>query len=501
MLDRRQARVILAHEPPFALGAVRFHPAHRLASNGERSVVVEPRVMQLLVALARANGAVLSRDDIMDQCWDGRIVGDNALHRAVGRARRLLAMIGAHDFEIETVKGVGYRLRSGDWASEPPSSAMTANLARGGGIVTRRGMMAAVGAGGLAAATGLLIGTRRARPPSALAKKLYAQAEAARKSDNLGATEQALSLYREALRDSPDFAAAWGALSLTYCGSMQGALDAELGALARLALSSADRCLQLDDRNLDGRLTQMVVPSHFRIWQDRKDRLKPFADQYPRHWAASAYVGRVTADMGDAHSAVEYVGRALEADPLVTGAAGQLAYALWAQGRLHEVEQILDVSGSRWQRSWFLWNVRFHYLTFSGQYEAASRHVRDEATKPFNLRPDAVNKRLRLIQALQHGRLSDRAASTEAYFAEGIERPPHVRNAAQALAALGAQSELLELLRGYLLGRGKHATPLNSYSRRPTYFLFLPHFEPFWSEPAFVALMNEIGLQRALPAA
>ena len=67
---------------------------------------------------------------------------------------------------------------------------------------------------------------------------------------------------------------------------MQGALDAELGALARLALSSADRCLQLDDRNLDGRLAQMVVPSHFRIWQDRKDRLKPFADQYPRHWPA-----------------------------------------------------------------------------------------------------------------------------------------------------------------------------------------------------------------------
>ena len=45
--------------------------------------------MQVLVALHRAFPNVVSRDDLIASCWEGRVVGDDAINRAIGRLRRL----------------------------------------------------------------------------------------------------------------------------------------------------------------------------------------------------------------------------------------------------------------------------------------------------------------------------------------------------------------------------------------------------------------------------
>jgi TolB-like protein len=82
-------------------------PAFRLARVGLRQVL-EPRVMQVLVALARRRGEVVSRDELIDACWRGRIVGDDAVSRCVAALRRLAASWGGP--VIETVARVGYRL-------------------------------------------------------------------------------------------------------------------------------------------------------------------------------------------------------------------------------------------------------------------------------------------------------------------------------------------------------------------------------------------------------
>jgi tetratricopeptide (TPR) repeat protein len=66
--------------------------------------------MQVLVALARANGAVVSRDELIRTCWDGRIVGEDSITRVIGRLRRLAEERGGGAFQIETVPKVGYRL-------------------------------------------------------------------------------------------------------------------------------------------------------------------------------------------------------------------------------------------------------------------------------------------------------------------------------------------------------------------------------------------------------
>ncbi|HYE42365.1 MAG TPA: winged helix-turn-helix domain-containing protein, partial [Caulobacteraceae bacterium] len=109
-------RIELALAPPFALGSLRVSP-NALEVRGPGGVqTLEPRVMQVLVALHENLGQPVSRTDFSEQCWEGRIVGEDALFRCVGRLRKVLA--GEPRAVIDTIPKVGYRLRV-----EPPESA------------------------------------------------------------------------------------------------------------------------------------------------------------------------------------------------------------------------------------------------------------------------------------------------------------------------------------------------------------------------------------------
>lgn len=100
--------IVLAHEPPFDLGSLRVRPALREVSTPEGKEILQPRVMQVLVALHRAGGAIVTRDDLTQSCWGGLVVGEDAITRAIGRLRRLATGSGA--FGIDTIRKVGFRL-------------------------------------------------------------------------------------------------------------------------------------------------------------------------------------------------------------------------------------------------------------------------------------------------------------------------------------------------------------------------------------------------------
>src|SRR5262245_34137283 len=85
----------LAHEDEFTLGALIVRPSERIVVVGGQEEVLEPRVMQVLVALGRRAGKVTSRDDLVALCWGGRAVGEDAIQRPVARARKLGAESGA----------------------------------------------------------------------------------------------------------------------------------------------------------------------------------------------------------------------------------------------------------------------------------------------------------------------------------------------------------------------------------------------------------------------
>ncbi len=101
----------LAHIDRFEVGRTTVAPAERrLVAPDGRESILEPLVMQVLVALAHADGHTVSRDDLVAQCWGRRIVGDDAVNRVISRLRRSLAATCGDALRVETVAKVGYRL-------------------------------------------------------------------------------------------------------------------------------------------------------------------------------------------------------------------------------------------------------------------------------------------------------------------------------------------------------------------------------------------------------
>ncbi len=118
-------RITLAREAPSRLGPLAVDPpTRRLVHQDGREQFLEPRVMQVLVALLRAGGQIVSRDELIEACWRGVVVGDDALNRVTGRLRRITEGIGAGIFQIETIAKVGYRLVSP--GLEPSAPAVSA---------------------------------------------------------------------------------------------------------------------------------------------------------------------------------------------------------------------------------------------------------------------------------------------------------------------------------------------------------------------------------------
>lgn len=116
--DLAPTPVELAHEQAFSLGEMQVRPATLEVSGPGWAEALEPRVMQVLVVLARARGEVVSRDDLIRACWGGRVVGEDAINRCVARLRRLARERGG--FDLATVPRVGYRLDERRPGTRPP---------------------------------------------------------------------------------------------------------------------------------------------------------------------------------------------------------------------------------------------------------------------------------------------------------------------------------------------------------------------------------------------
>ena len=103
--------------------------------------------MQVLVALAAARGETLTRDDLIDACWEGRAVTDDAINRVLSRLRALARDFGT--FQVETITKVGYRLvgNEGDVFPVPPEGQANA--------IGRRPMLLGGAALAIAAAGGV----------------------------------------------------------------------------------------------------------------------------------------------------------------------------------------------------------------------------------------------------------------------------------------------------------------------------------------------------------
>jgi TolB-like protein len=91
-----------------AFGDSRIDIARGELSRNGTPVPVEPQVLDLIVHLASNPGRLVSRDEIIDAVWHGRIVSDSAISTRINAARAALGDDGSEQKVIRTVPRRGY---------------------------------------------------------------------------------------------------------------------------------------------------------------------------------------------------------------------------------------------------------------------------------------------------------------------------------------------------------------------------------------------------------
>jgi len=105
------------HDAPRAevltFGDVRIDLACRTVAKGDREVTLPPKAYELLLALVRRRGAVISRHDLLREVWGyGASVVSRTVDTHVAELRRKLEDDPASPRHILTVWKIGYRLAS-----------------------------------------------------------------------------------------------------------------------------------------------------------------------------------------------------------------------------------------------------------------------------------------------------------------------------------------------------------------------------------------------------
>lgn len=130
---------------PFTVGEYDVDPVARTISHAGETRNVQPRVMALLIALARRPGEVQRRETLIEAIWPKSPGGDQSLSNAMSLLRRALGEGAGDEQLIETVPKIGYRLTvAPNVGHATPSTASEGVVARRRALGPVAAMLAAV---------------------------------------------------------------------------------------------------------------------------------------------------------------------------------------------------------------------------------------------------------------------------------------------------------------------------------------------------------------------
>jgi tetratricopeptide (TPR) repeat protein len=453
--------------------------------------------MQVLVALANARGEILSRDDLIDACWGGRAVSDDALNRVLSRLRALARKF--EGFQVETITKVGYRLIQTDENGASVSLATTPGTqsreSRPG--IERRALIAG-GAVTVLAAAGVLAWHKPwvHRPPRE-AQELFRQGEIATRQGFPGQQRQAISYFEQAVRIDPQYSAAWGALALASTHLLEGYDEAEVAAVPGRLQSAAERALAIDPDNADAHFALALIPPYFRQWASMEAELRRLVQRYPDHWLGPGRLAGLLTDVGRLQEAVatwKGMARHRQFPPV--------GYALLANGMLHagqfdDADVLLDRAYDKWPSHPALWHTRYRFLLFSGRPQAAAAFVMDPERRPTGLSSNEPARLLRLAQAADSQRASAIQASVGEFRIRAEADARNIPFSASVFALLEQPELSFAAWQRYFLNRGSFGAeaPISRLTRRSTRELFSLPMTPLRADPRFAKLVREIGLE------
>lgn len=497
VIDSGEA-IDLARSAPFQVGMIHVSPATRQIMLGSVSETLEPRVMQVLIALAEAGGEVVSSDELIRRCWGGRIVGENAIHRVISRVRHLAATLGNDSFRIETIAKVGYRLiiegavpeRSDAHASRRPP--MPSRRALLGGTAAALAATAAVGY--------FLLREDDVHTPEPSALALYRRGQEAQRQGLREQNRQAVAYFRQAVDVDPQYTAAWGALALGYCHIVSSAPDAEVARLTEWSRSAARRALTLDPDNADAQAALALIGPTYKNWATVEANCRRLLARYPDHWPLHLQLSRLLAEVGRWREALQSARDVVRIDAFIPIGHVRLAIALWATGRLQEAETALDAALARWPGHWAIWFIRFEFLLYTGRPADARAFAAQAEGRPYGIPPGAYPAIMAGARAVETRAHADVDAALGAYLAIVAQSSATAPSAAPLAAALGRIDTAFALLDNYYFQEGplapRRRPPIITAPRCITEILFRGPSTALQPDPRFVPMLERIGLER-----
>lgn len=92
------------------IGQVIFDRSRRELCTAQQRIYLEPKLFALLELLVNAEQGQVSRDQLITEVWQGRVVSEGAINRAISLLRKAFASLDPSTPYIETLPKLGYRL-------------------------------------------------------------------------------------------------------------------------------------------------------------------------------------------------------------------------------------------------------------------------------------------------------------------------------------------------------------------------------------------------------
>lgn len=482
----------------FMLGAVEIRPDTREVLGPAGRELIEPKVMQVLMSLVAAKGEIVTRDELVRECWDGRAVSEDAISRVIQRLRRLSENVAAGSFSIRTVHKVGYRLVASDVASEPTAPTLPQAVASKAGEVTRRIAIGLTGAIVVGVAAPWILRQDKVGQRVAM---LIGQSEQALRAGTSDTEQKAIGLLERAVELEPEHAQAWGRLALARTIVSEYAPSDMAAAVTDGVQDAAGRALALDRRQVDALSALAILPPYFGDWFAAEKRMDavlavdsghlPTRDA--RDFLLSA-VGRQRA------GSLDRIRMAAD-DRLHAVYQYKAIYAHWLLGDIGAADRAADRALQLWPKHPGVWFARFHTLALTGRAERAIAHLQNAARPP--LPPWLFDLLRTTTTALITRQTTDIGAASAVLLAAVSRNPGQSVMAVTLLCGLGETDRAFDVAEAYLLEQGSLMASVrwprdeNAKSddrRRKTNMLFLPSAAAMWHDPRFAGLMHRVGL-------
>ena len=290
----------------YEFGAYLLDVGERRLWNAGQIVTLAPKAHDVLVALVRRAGRLVTKSELLDMVWGDVTVEEGVLSVYISALRKSLADSGDTPTYIETVPRAGYRF--------------SANVSRRA-VVEPLSMKWPIGVLPAKPEVSELIGRGRAYLMAASRSEI----------------PRAVEVFRSAIALDPHYAAAHAGLAVAHCAQAELRLAAPDVAYSS-ARAAALRALAMEESNADAQvaLGTVLFLSDWN-WNGARRSLERALELNADHTEGWLLYGRLLEALGYLDEGLVAKQRALERDPSSATVHLQIALSYWNQRRYDDM--------------------------------------------------------------------------------------------------------------------------------------------------------------------